>query len=138
MDSGLGETMERSLIVVIALVTAACAPEAREPAPKAVLKVAESPAAPPPVATAAPAPKTEAPAEPKRDPNRELANRVMRALEGENRIQAAAIDVTASGGIVTLWGTAASQDERQRASRVAYRVIGVTAVENKLAIASGS
>ncbi len=130
--------MERSLIVVIALVTAACAPEAREPAPKAVLKVAESPAAPPPVATVAPAPKAEAPAEPKRDPNRELANRVMRALEGENRIQAAAIDVTASGGIVTLWGTAASQDERQRASRVAYRVIGVTAVENKLAIASGS
>ena len=130
--------MERSLIVVIALVTAACAPEAREPAPKAVLKVAEAPAAPPPVATAAPAPKAEAPAEPKRDPNRELANRVMRALEGENRIQAAAIDVTASGGIVTLWGTAASQDERQRASRVAYRVIGVTAVENKLAIASGS
>jgi hyperosmotically inducible periplasmic protein len=137
MDSGLGETMERSLIVLIALVTAACAPEAREPAPKAVLKVAEAPAAPP-VAIPAPAPKAEAPAEPKRDPNRELANRVMRALEEENKIQAAAIDVTASGGIVTLWGTAASQDERQRASRVAYRVIGVTAVENRLAIASGS
>ena len=129
--------MERSLIVLIALVTAACAPEAREPAPKAVLKVAEAPAAPPAAIPAA-APKAEAPAEPKRDPNRELANRVMRALEGENKIQAAAIDVTASGGIVTLWGTAASQDERQRASRVAYRVIGVTAVENRLAIASGS
>jgi osmotically-inducible protein OsmY len=67
-----------------------------------------------------------------------LALQVMRALEKEDRMQAAAIDVTAKDGVVTLWGTATSQDERQRASRAAYRVIGVKRVENNLAISSGS
>jgi hyperosmotically inducible protein len=123
--------MERALIVVAAVIAAACAPDGPVSAPKAVI-VAER-TAPAPVQT-----KPETPPDSKPDPNKELAKRVQRALEGENHIHAAAIDVTAHGGIVTLWGTAATADERQRASRVAYRVIGVTAVENRLAIASGS
>jgi hypothetical protein len=136
MDSGLGGLMERALIVLLAFATAACAPDAPPPAPKAVTTApAVTVATPAPV----PEPKAEpAPPEVKPDPNKELAKRVMRALEDEAKIHAAAIDVTASGGVVTLWGTAGSQDERQRAARIAYRVIGVTAVENKLAIASGS
>lgn len=133
--------MQRVLVVLLAGMTAGCAPEA-PPAPQSVVKAAPppAPAAAPALAaiTAARAPKAEPAPEPKPDPNKELAKRVMRALEDEGKIHAAAIDVTASGGVVTLWGTAGSQDERQRASRVAYRVIGVTAVENKLAIASGS
>jgi osmotically-inducible protein OsmY len=68
----------------------------------------------------------------------ELAKRVTRALEKEDRMQAAAIDVTAKDGVVTLWGTALTPDERQRASRVAYRIVGVKKVENRLAIAGGS
>lgn len=67
-----------------------------------------------------------------------LAVQVLRALEKEDRMQAAAIDVTAKDGVVTLWGIAASPDDRQRASRAAYRVIGVKRVENNLAISSGS
>lgn len=133
--------MERALIVVAAVIAAACAPDGPVSAPKAVIVAERSaPAAAPMGAPAgAPAPASAAaPPEAKPDPNKELAKRVLRALEGEHRIHAAAIDVTAHGGIVTLWGTAATADERQRASRVAYRVIGVTAVENKLAIASGS
>ena len=135
--------MERALVVLLGVVIAGCAPDAPPPAPQAAARPAPPPAAPAaaaPVVAAAPAPAPQAaPApEPKPDPNKELAKRVMRALEEEGKIHAAAIDVTASGGVVTLWGTAGSQDERQRASRVAYRVIGVTAVENKLAIASGS
>lgn len=125
--------MERALIVVAAVIAAACAPDGPVSAPKAVIVAQRSAVAPAPVPA-----KPEIPPEAKPDPNKELAKRVLRALEGENRIHAAAIDVTAHGGIVTLWGTAATADERQRASRVAYRVIGVTAVENKLAIASGS
>ncbi|HWA39348.1 MAG TPA: BON domain-containing protein [Burkholderiales bacterium] len=124
--------MERALIVVAAVIAAACAPDAPVSAPKAVVVAERSAPAAPKAA------KPELPPEAKPDPNKELAKRVQRALEEENRIHAAAIDVTAHGGIVTLWGTAATPDERQRASRVAYRVIGVTAVENKLAIASGS
>jgi hypothetical protein len=132
--------MKPALLLAAAAAIAACAPEAPRPAatrpgmkaePVVVASVAVTPAVTP---AAAPAPE----AEPKADPNRELAKRVMRALEDEGKIQAAAIDVTARGGVITLWGTAATQDEKQRASRVAYRVIGVTSVENKLAIASGS
>ena len=83
-------------------------------------------------------PVQAAPAAVKEDPNQALAERVKRALEDESRIQAAAIDVTASSGTVTLWGTAASDDERARATRVAARIQGVKWVDNKLAIASGS
>jgi osmotically-inducible protein OsmY len=105
------------------------------------MKPAAQPAAP--VATPAPAPavlpdtvaKTEAP---KPGPDKELAERVKRALEKEAKIQAAGIDVTASGGTVTLWGTAASTDERTSAARAAYRVQGVTMVDNKLAVVKGS
>jgi hypothetical protein len=137
--------MKRALFLCAALVTA-CSDGTPPPAAMPVTK-AEAPA-PAPVTPAAPvlAATPVAPAavtvaispEPRADPNKELAKRVMRALEDEGKIHAAAIDVTAAHGVVTLWGTAATQDERQRASRVAYRVIGVTAVENKLAIASGS
>jgi hypothetical protein len=139
MDSGFGGFMERVLIVLLAFVTAACAPDAPPPPPAAVTAAPAAPEAQAVAAAPAPAPRAEpAPPEAKPDPNKELAKRVMRALEDEAKVHAAAIDVTASGGVVTLWGTAGSQDERQRAARIAYRVIGVTAVENKLAIASGS
>jgi osmotically-inducible protein OsmY len=132
-----GGIMERALIVTLAFLTAAaCAPEAPQARPAAAAQTAKK--APPQVPVVAPAPVAEAAPEPKADPNKELAKRVMRALEDEGKIHAAAIDVTAAGGVVTLWGTAASPDEKQRASRVAYRVNGVTAVQNKLAIASGS
>jgi hypothetical protein len=128
--------MKRTLFCTLFAV-AACAPEA--PAPVAARKVlAPAPVSVPHLAEAA---KVQAPpqaTEEKPDANKELARRVHRALESEHRIHAAAIDVTAKGGVVTLWGTAASPDERQRASRVAYRVNGVTAVQNNLAIASGS
>jgi hypothetical protein len=91
---------------------------------------------PPAVKTPAPISKAQEPARP--DPNNRLAERVKRALEDEAKIHAAAIDVTAQGGIVTLWGTADSDDERIRAARVAYRVQGVNSVHNRLAIVRGS
>ena len=75
----------------------------------------------------------------KPDPQKQLAERVKHALETEARIHAAAIDVTAQqGGVVTLWGTADSEDERLRAARVAYRVYGVNAVTNRIQIVKGS
>ena len=120
------------LIAVLALALAACGDEPPKPAPK-------PPAAPAPKAEApAPAPITKAPEEPKPDPNKELAARVKRALEGEAKIQAAAIDVTAADGKVTLWGTAATASERDRAARVAAKIEGVSSVENKIAVVKGS
>ncbi|HYD58668.1 MAG TPA: BON domain-containing protein [Burkholderiales bacterium] len=125
--------MKRALFCSVVLAAAGCSPEAPPKPVSPALAAKPLPAVPVSVPHIASEPAPEKP-----DPNKELARRVQRALEDEARIHAAAIDVTAKGGVVTLWGTAATPDERQRASRVAYRVNGVTAVNNKLAIASGS
>jgi hypothetical protein len=125
--------MKRILATLIVLGLAAC-DEAPKPAPK--------PAAPPPQAAATPAPvapKPEVkPEAPKPDPNKELAARVKRALEGEAKIQAAGIDVTATDGKVTLWGTATTDAERGRAASVARKVEGVGAVDNQIKVVKGS
>jgi hypothetical protein len=126
------------LIAVSALALAACGDE---PAPKPAAKPAPPPVAEAPPAAApapAPAPITKAPEEPKPDPNKELADRVKRALEGEAKIQAAGIDVTAADGTVTLWGTAATAAERERAARAAGKIDGVKSVQNKIAVVKGS
>ena len=99
---------------------------------------------PPPPKPAAPAPQVEAPKAPEKpaaaaeapkpDPNKELAQRVKKALEGEAKIQAAGIDVTAADGKVTLWGTTTTAAERNRAAQVASKVEGVTGVDNQLKV----
>jgi len=121
--------MKYILALIVALALSACGDE---PKPKPVAK----PPAPPPVAVAPkPEPKPEPP---KPDPNKELAARVKRALESEAKIQAAGIDVTASDGKVTLWGTAATAAERRRAEAAAKKVEGVSAVDNQIKVVKGS
>ena len=125
----------KQLLAVFAIVAlTACGADAPPPAAKKVEPVAVTPT---PVAKApeAPAPKAE---EPKPDPNKELAARVKRALMDDSKIQGAGIDVTATNGTVTLWGTAATAAERNRAGAAAAKVQGVTTVDNKLAIVKGS
>jgi BON domain-containing protein len=127
--------MNKSVAVLaVACLVAACGQEAPPP----VAKKAEPTPPPAPVVKAPeppPAPKAE---EPKPDPNKELADRVKRALTDDAKIQAAGIDVTAQNGTVTLWGTAATQSERNRAGAAAAKVQGVSRVENKLAVVKGS
>jgi len=123
--------MIRKLAITVIVALVACS----EPAPP------PKPAAPatPPQAEAPKAPEAPKAAEaPKPDPNKELAGRVKRALEGEAKIQGAGIDVTAADGKVTLWGTTATAAERNRAGQVASKVEGVTAVDNQLKVVKGS
>jgi hypothetical protein len=105
-------------------------------------KPAAQPASPPPQAAApaapTPAPEAKAPEAPKPDLNKELAQRVKQALEGDGKVQAAAIDVTAKDGRVSLWGTAATAGERSRAAQVASKVQGVASVDNQIKIVKGS
>ena len=111
---------------------AACGDSAPPPKPAA-------PAAPPQAEAPAPkAPETKAPEAPKPDPNKELAQRVKQALEGDGKVQAAAVDVTAASGRVTLWGTAATAAERTRAGQIAAKVDGVSSVDNQLKVVKGS
>lgn len=126
----------KHLLAILALAAlAACGDQTPPPA----AKKAESAPPPAPIAKApeapAPAPKAE---EPKPDPNKELADRVKRTLQDDAKIQAGGIDVTAQNGTVTLWGTAATQSERNRAGAAAAKVQGVSSVENKIAVVKGS
>jgi len=125
--------MKSAIAAVLMLLLAACGDA---PAPKVETKPVEMKSEP----KALEAPKAEAPkAEaPKPDPNKALAQRVKRALESEAKVEAAGIDVTASAGAVTLWGTAATDAERRRAAQVAAKVEGVKSVDNRIAVVKGS
>jgi len=103
-----------------------------------LLSLAACKEAPPPVQAATTAkPQAQAPSRPV-DPNEELSIRVRRALEEAGKIDAAAIDISATDGVVTLFGTAGTKDERERAAQVAAKVDGVKSVENKLVVVRGS
>src|SRR5882672_10480345 len=121
--------MKKLIAAVLLFGAAACGDQ---PAPKP----APAPQAVPQPIT--PAPEAKAPEAPKPDPNKELAARVKRALEGTAKIQAAAIDVTAADGRVSLWGTAATAAERKRAESVASKVDGVRSVDNQIKVVKGS
>jgi hypothetical protein len=129
----------RKLLAVFAVAAlAACGEDAPPPKPAAETPPPQA-AAPAPAATApAPAPEAKAPEAPKPDPNKELAQRVKQALEGDAKVQAAAIDVTAKDGRVSLWGTAATATERNRAGQIAAKVEGVASVDNQIKIVKGS
>jgi hypothetical protein len=121
--------MKRLLATALILGLAACGDSAPPPKP-----VAEP--TPPPQA---PAPIAKAPEAPKPDPNKELARRVKQALEGDRQVKADQIDVTAAdGGRVSLWGTAPTAGERNRAAEVAKKVDGVAAVDNQIKVVKGS
>src|ERR1700704_319596 len=125
--------MKKLIAAVLFLGAAACGDQpAPKPAPAPAPQAAPQPIIP------APAPEAKAPEAPKPDPNKELAARVKRALEGEAKIQAAGIDVTAADGKVTLWGTAATAAERKRAESVASKIDGVRSVDNQIKVVKGS
>jgi len=133
MIPAYSKAMKAILTASIAVALVACSEPPPPPKP-----AAPAPATPTPQAEAPKAPETKAPEAPKPDPNKELASRVKRALEGEAKIQGAGIDVTAADGKVTLWGTTATAAERNRAAQVAAKVEGVTSVDNQLKVVKGS
>lgn len=127
----------RKLLAVFAVgALAACGEDA--PPPKPAAQTPPPQAAAPAAAAPAPAPEAKAPEAPKPDPNKELARRVKQALEGDAKVQAAAIDVTVKDGHVSLWGTAATAGERNRAGQIAAKVEGVASVDNQIKIVKGS
>ncbi len=126
----------------LALVLTACGesspapptPQAAAPAPIA------SQAQPAPATAAAPAPAPDAAPEQvdKPDPDKTLAAKVQESLRGSLGSLADGIDVTASGGTVTLWGTVPEAGKRKQAIRAVTRVGGVKPVKDNMAIVAGS
>jgi osmotically-inducible protein OsmY len=127
-----------STVVAAALLAYALSGCGQEPPPKQAVKVVPVPALP----AAQGAAKAE-PAKPSAEAARaaadkELAGRVKAALGGERTLNAHGIDVVASNGAVTLFGTAETRMKRDMAGKVAAAVEGVKSVENKLAVVAGS
>ncbi|MBI4192328.1 MAG: BON domain-containing protein [Betaproteobacteria bacterium] len=67
-----------------------------------------------------------------------LADNVKSALVAEPGLKALTVDVTASDGEVTLFGSANTRANRDKATRVASKVPGVKSVKNTMAIVAGS
>jgi len=120
--------MKAFQVILLSFLVAACT---KPPEPKVVNKAIE----PKVEAKAAEAPKAEVP---KPDLNKELAQRVKRTLENDGKLEAAGIDVTAADGLVTLWGTAPTEDDKGRAAKVAAGVAGVKSVNNRVTVIRGS
>lgn len=98
---------------------------------------APEPAPPPATKPDAPAAAAAAPTgRPSADV--ELAARVKSALETDAALRALAVDVTAAGGAVTLFGTADTAANRDKAAKLAAGVPGVTSVQNQIVIVRGS
>ena len=109
-------------------------PQAAPPAPSAP----QTQSAPAPAAAPAPAPAAGPEQIGKPDPDKALAAKVHDALRGSLGSLADGIDVTASGGTVTLWGTVPEAAKRHVAVRAATGVAGVKSVKDNMAIVAGS
>ena len=125
-----------SPVITAALLAFALSGCGQEPPPKPVVKAVPVPAAPAnqdaAKAEAAKQAATRAAAD------KELAGRVKAALGAERNLNAHGIDVVATDGAVTLYGTAETRVRRDLAEKIAARVDGVKSVDNKLAIIAGS
>ena len=119
----------------LAVAIAGCGDKTPPPAAQAPAPQAAAPAAP--QAQPAPAPES-AQIEAKPDPDKALAAKVHDALRAKLGSLADSVDVTASGGAVTLWGTVPQAGKRGEALRAASGVNGVKSVKDNMATVAGS
>jgi hypothetical protein len=126
-----------ALASALALALAACGKE--EP-PKVAPPAVVQPATPPEAKAGEIRTEPSAPPEPmpKIDPNAELGRKVKTALREAPGLGDLAVDVVASDGVVTLFGTADTRDNVEQAGKVASGVPGVKSVQNKIVVVRGS
>jgi hypothetical protein len=74
----------------------------------------------------------------KADPDAELAAKIKSAFANDPDLKMLPIDIRASNGAVTLYGTADSAKLRDKAVNTASKVDGVKSVSNNLQIVKGS
>ena len=74
----------------------------------------------------------------KAEPDSDLAAKVKDALGANGGVNVHRIDISASDGVITLYGTADDDATREKAARISAGVAGVKSVKNKLAIVAGS
>lgn len=124
-----------ALAWAVGLGLAACGKNPEPPAPAAPAVKLANPAPAAPVAAVQP-PAAQPVVESSAD--KALSARVRRALDSVKGLDAGGIDVQSAGGEVKLYGTVARIPQRDEAAKAAAAVAGVKAVENHLAVVSGS
>ncbi|MBI1943160.1 MAG: BON domain-containing protein [Betaproteobacteria bacterium] len=91
--------------------------------------------------TVTPTPKAEAggpqPGSPQ-PADAELSSKVKSALMSSPEVNTGALEVAASNGVVTLYGTVEAPVEKERAAMLAMGVDGVRSVVNNLVVVKGS
>lgn len=113
---------------------ATAAPSAVQTAPQAMPEKEE-----PKMAAPKPEPQPEKPlAALTVSANAELSEKVKSALSADGSINVHRIDIAAERGVITLYGTTDTADQRAKAAQIAAGVSGVKSVQNKLAIVAGS
>lgn len=123
--------------IALALSLAACGDKPDEPV---AVQLASVPAAVPEKKMTE-APKASAPlsaAEARAQADTALAGKVKAAIDAAPGLKNMPMDVRASDGRVTLYGTADDDAQRSKAEQVAARVPGVKTVKNELLILRGS
>ncbi len=97
---------------------------------KPVVQAPESapPPAPAPAEARAPAPS----------PDEILAERVRKALRDAHAVPGQGVDATVEGGVVTLYGTVPSPEDRTKVRDFVAGIGGVQSVVNKLVVVQGS
>lgn len=71
------------------------------------------------------------------DPDRQLAEKVEKALGLDAGGPPYGVAVTASDGRIMLWGTVDSEATRKRFELIAAGVVGVTSLDNRLQVEPG-
>lgn len=85
-----------------------------------------------------PPPAPEPIAAPQPSPDERLAERVRRALRDARAVPGQGVDATVEGGVVTLYGTVPSPEDRAGVRDFVAGIDGVQSVVNKLVVVRGS
>lgn len=115
----------RSLAVFAALALAGCGEATTEAVPTKPIVLKPEAA---PVAAAQPAPSAD----------ELLTDRVKSALRDAREVEGQGVGVAASGGVVTLYGTASAPEASRKLAQFVAGIEGVASVVNKLVVMAGS
>jgi len=121
-------------VAALALVLAAC--DSGEPPKPAVVTEPVKPMVQAPAPPPAPTPAPAAALQP--SPDEALAGRIRRALRDARAVPGQGVDATVEGGVVTLYGTVPSAEDRGQVRDFVAGIPGVRSVVNKLVVVRGS
>ena len=128
----------RSLILPIACTALVAGCDSGEPPKPATTTQPVKPLVQAPEPTPPPAAPPAAATAPQLSPDERLAARVRSVLRDSRDVPGQGVDATVAGGVVTLFGTVPSPEDRARVRDLVAGIDGVHSVVNRLVVVQGS